>query len=679
LIRIDSCVVWTNCLDRVRRAQKQKGTMVKPESSTNATIDDDCYQQMLLDAEVVRCRREKAFLEVGFAKVAEHMAINGSSSIAIPALDVTRPSPIECSSSDTYLRNPLINISNVGDDGVSDGGNPKQVSPQHHYPEASPQLFVAPEAALHRDGEQARLVEVVRRRQLQQRQKNAESTYQWLEESANQFWESILVYGGFKDDPRNNPTTGVHSTIPINPYRGNHRQKLNNIKMMKPGSTVSSKTNEQSTDRPFGDQSSSKLRRIIHLLLRNILQVLYAFIDFCIIRLAPSKPLYGNASIAPTYNIQISADDILCFWVIQCGFFILSLWMHAFAFPLVVFFCLTIVSVSRKLIRSSPVAKRNQHGNAAVISREIPTKVSTLGISSRPTNIRYRNCAIQNLQANNPGATSAECSRFLNAVKHDEDAASRRIEEFLKWRSDCGLKSNAEAEDESSSHEDNVSETQIRVFDQSFTKMDEEDWNAAAKIAISIITKVRGNENVATLPQIICSYEEKVIGYNRSGNTSNLSKTSSQPPPRCKDGTRILHILPARLDLTIATAQTYSLAVALYLDRRLCRWSTERITLICDVRGGRGWANPTAWSALPFIQSTASLLGSNYPERLERLVLFPMPTSASWVWSAAQKCLDSNTSRKVVVISSGGDSGWQEKLIEFLDEKSLEVLEKRRR
>ena len=30
-------------------------------------------------------------------------------------------------------------------------------------------------------------------------------------------------------------------------------------------------------------------------------------------------------------------------------------------------------------------------------------------------------------------------------------------------------------------------------------------------------------------------------------------------------------------------------------------------------------------------------------------------------------------------ISSGGDSGWQEKLIEFLDEKSLKVLEKRRR
>ena len=414
-------------------------TMVIPESSTNATrepqfgIEDECNHQQTLDADVdvVRRRREKAFLEVGFAEVAEQTAVNGYSSITNPAVDVARPSPIECSSSDKYLRTPLINISNTGNGSVSgDGENPKPNSPQHQHLKANPQFFLAPEAALHRDGEQARLVEVVRRRQIRQRQINGESTYQWLEENVNQFWESVLVYGGLRGDPRNNPTNrGVQSTIPINPYRSNYRQELNNTEIMKTGSTISSasfKTNEQSIDHPFSDQSSSKLRRIIYLLLCNILQVLYAFIDFCIARLAPSEPLRpcGNTAIAPTYNIQISADDILRFWAIQCVFLIYSSWMHVFAFPMVVMMCLTIGSLSRKF-RSPSVAKRHQHGsNTAVVSKEMPAKVSTLDISSRPTNSQLRDCAIQNLQTNNPGATSAECSRFFAAVKHNEDAAS---------------------------------------------------------------------------------------------------------------------------------------------------------------------------------------------------------------------------------------------------------------
>ncbi|KAL7433721.1 hypothetical protein ACHAXH_002460 [Discostella pseudostelligera] len=301
----------------------------------------------------------------------------------------------------------------------------------------------------------------------------------------------------------------------------------------------------------------------------------------------------------------------------------------------------------------------------------MPAKMSTPNISTRE-------CAIQNLQSNNPGATPAECERFFTAVKQNEEAASKRLGDFLKWRSACGLESSAEA-DGSTSHNENAleSEGSIRVFDQSFADKDEEDWNASAQIAISIITKRHVPEYVTKLPQIICSYEEKFVNIIRSENKANPTNASSQPPPRCKDGTRILHILPFRLDLSIATAQTYSLAVALYLDRRLCRWTSERITLFCDVRGGRGWANPTPWSALPFIQSTASLLGSNYPERLERLVLFPMPLSASWVWSAARKFLDPDTSSKVIVISSG--DGLQEKLREFVDEDSLNVLEKTRR
>jgi hypothetical protein len=239
----------------------------------------------------MRRRREKAFLEVGFAEVAEHKAVNGYSSITIPAVDVSNPSPIQYSTSDDYLRTPVIDMSSMGNDSVSggNGDNPKQHLPQHQHPESNPKLFLAPEAALHRDGEQARLVEVVRRRQIQQRRHNEESTYQWLEESAMQFWESILVYGGIRDDPRNNINInqgGVHSTILMNPYRSQSRQELNNTEFMKTGRNISSadsKKNEQFTDRPIGDESTSNLRQISHLIIRNILQVLFEFIDFCIV------------------------------------------------------------------------------------------------------------------------------------------------------------------------------------------------------------------------------------------------------------------------------------------------------------------------------------------------------------------------------------------------------------
>jgi len=56
-----------------------------------------------------------------------------------------------------------------------------------------------------------------------------------------------------------------------------------------------------------------------------------------------------------------------------------------------------------------------------------------------------------------------------------------------------------------------------------------------------------------------------------------------------------------------------------------------------------------------------------------------MPKSAIWVWRAAEKFLDPDTSSKVVVVSSGKDSALPERLTEFFAEESLNVLEKRRR
>jgi hypothetical protein len=82
---------------------------------------------------------------------------------------------------------------------------------------------------------------------------------------------------------------------------------------------------------------------------------------------------------------------------------------------------------------------------------------------------------------------------------------------------------------------------------------------------------------------------------------------------------------------------------------------------------------------LPFIQSTSSLLGKHYPERLQRFVLFPMPSAAAWIWSAAQKCLDPNTASKAVVVGEEKKKGLPQKMLEFFDEESLRLVEERRR
>jgi len=572
------------------------------------------------------------------------------------------------------LSTPLIDISHMSVNNCS------QEEVDESKKQKPDELLFAP---LHRDGNQARLVEEVRRRQ---RQQYEETSYtQW-------FWELLYEYGppGIIDDPRNtnNNQSIHHSTInnlPIqNPYQDNTRLILNNNKGQ------SNNTSQTTTDLTknvyqsvyYPDISKlSKYPRIIRFICVFLIRCLYMLrwcIDFCITKMSCHiKPLQPNPpfptySSSPVYDLHITADNIICLLVILLVIFYYSSKMNSIMSPVVVLMCLTVCFVCWKVVdrvqqvhespsqRKQPQQQQQQqtHANTTAVPKQsIPNNVKNTTQQDEHAK------ATERLQKQYPGATHAECKRFYKCVNYKEEAASKRLDKFLKWRSECGLKNVSDNEDTT---------TQQSAFNE--TK-DELDWEECSQLAISIMTKSHISESgVSNLPQIICSYENHET-------TPNKKKNDTFAPPRCNDGTRILHILPFRLDLSIATAQTYSLAAALYLDRRLSRSSLEFITLFVDVRGGRNWSNPTPWSTLPFIQSTASLLGSHYPERLSKLVLVPMPKSAIWVWSAAQKCLDPNTASKVVVVSSSGDgsSGLPDKLNEFISEESLIILEKRRR
>ena len=650
-------------------------------ATTNGGVDNE-------DAvDALRRKREEAFREVGFAKVAEQESVSGYTTIGRASVSGSK------NVTDSFLSTPLIDISNPnGSNNIN-----RQMKQQQ---QKAPSPKIAAEAGLHRDGEQARLVEEVRRRQLQQHQHNEETTYQRMEESANQFWESLLVYGGLMDDPRNinNPINRSHheaTSVPHNPYRDGSSQTSFNgssSNISRQGSSSQSSTATlQITSQPFKDMS--KHRPMIRFILQIVLRILFGVrwaIDSCITCLArlerPPFSLY-TYSASPVYSLQVTADDILCAVLLMWGFLHSVSRNEGYALHLGLVICLFIVTVGRKVVKraqSRGYARQMQQRLQENDTKKQITirKVSSLGPGGTAlTEEEHSDHAIQRLQKQYPNATYAECKRFFKCAKFKEKAAANRLESYLKWRSDSGLKTIAEAAQHQAKNPAAPNNTGGRVYDQSFDKMDKEDWNEAAKIAIALITKCHVSDNLASLPQIVVSYEERLekehIGTN---NKPIQTEESSNPPPRCNDRLRIFNLLPARLDLSLATAQTYSLAAALYFDRRLSRSTAERVALLVDVRGGRGWSNPTPWSLLPFVQSTASLLGDMYPERLERLILHPLPRSAAWVWSAAQKFLDPDTASKVVVVGAGEKmNDLPEGLKDYVNEASLAVLENRRR
>ena len=682
-----------------------------------------------LDVSTLRSQRERAFREVDFSSLAKQKSVNGYSFIPPPPIMDSTASTIIAAGS-CRLKTPLIDISggnNYANEGSTfncNGYNDESNSISNSCNESNPNnppLLLPPQAGLHRDGEQARIVELVRQRQLQQQ--SEESTLQWLEESFYQnyksmeeFWASMLAYGGLSDDfargqqqhhghGGHNSTSSSLSNAVFNPYR-DQSQPIGNktqLNSLNNDSTPPS-TNLCTIDDSY--QPSAKHSRIIRFIIRLTChvyrQILHAsrwYIDIWITRLARLEPLtpYPSSSLysaTPVYSLQFSADDILRSSILLWFSMWYSSYTQMVAAPVVAVMCLLGVAVGWKVVGRVYSHKKQQQlqtPQLQYLNQSITKKMAEISTSTeKQSHIE----AVKRLQEKHPNATQAECQRFLICVKHKEDEASQRLEAFLKWRFDCGLKVSVD-EDRSSGVAKNAMGDTIkkhrREYGPELISDDEKDWKEAAKMAVAI-NGDKAVESYIILPQIICSYEERKFETDCDAHheiSHDNDKQSIQPigsnndrkqtPPRCKDGTSIFHILPARLDLSLATAPTYALACALYLDRRLSRSTTERLTLFCDVRGGRGWANPTPWSTLPFIQSTSSLLGQHYPERLERLVLFPMPKAAMWIWSAAQKCLDPNTASKVVVVGAAGEGGLSERLEEYIDEDDLKVLEGRRR
>jgi hypothetical protein len=124
-------------------------------------------------------------------------------------------------------------------------------------------------------------------------------------------------------------------------------------------------------------------------------------------------------------------------------------------------------------------------------------------------------------------------------------------------------------------------------------------------------------------------------------------------PLRDQQHRRIFHVLPARLDLSQANVHVYTNALALYLDGLLDRSSVEKMTLLMDVRPGWGWKNPPVLELVGLIRHAAARLQDLYPHRLHRLILYPIPRAAIFIYRSIIQVFLSEATRQAIVLIPG--------------------------
>jgi hypothetical protein len=235
---------------------------------------------------------------------------------------------------------------------------------------------------------------------------------------------------------------------------------------------------------------------------------------------------------------------------------------------------------------------------------------------------------LQKLEKHCPAATEAERQRFLNAKGGKYKLAYEQLKQYLEWREEYELDHIIASPPLPSEDED------FQSCASSDLTLDEMDWRFASDKALSY-----DPGHVDSLP-IMLPQLARILTI--PGSDEHL---------RDRSGDRILHLLPAQMDPHIAADSTFALCIAFYLERKLGRNSMEQMVVVIDVRGGHGWANPKPGKLIPFIKKVTSITERNFPERLSRSLLFPMPRTAAVLWKMIKMFLDPNTAEKIVVVA----------------------------
>ncbi|CAJ1936633.1 unnamed protein product [Cylindrotheca closterium] len=145
-----------------------------------------------------------------------------------------------------------------------------------------------------------------------------------------------------------------------------------------------------------------------------------------------------------------------------------------------------------------------------------------------------------------------------------------------------------------------------------------------------------------------------------------------------KNAKRIMHMLPARIDPDLANARTYANIFAVYMDHNMDRDSTEKLTIVIDIRAGTGWGNKPVLKMMGILRAIINTFETNFCERVEKFVVFPVPRIARAIFNAIKRLFDPNTAKKVVLISGPDDIDApvpREKIEKHIDFEVIDYME----
>lgn len=288
-----------------------------------------------------------------------------------------------------------------------------------------------------------------------------------------------------------------------------------------------------------------------------------------------------------------------------------------------------------------PPSNRSSHNTIRSGSSCIETRTGKQSVNGH-----FNTKDLDEMQHALPVSTDAERRRFLADRNGNAKAAINKLRNYLEWRK--------------------------RHCDDDLRHLD--SWTYATQLAVQSASKginVSANNDTRTL-KLPCTLfmleqEQSTPVTNSDGEAIIVKK-------------KYMQHLPAQIDTKLAGTSIYTLAFALYLDHALDRSSTEKVTLIIDVRSGHGWANIKAIHLLPFIQSAVRLLSDLFPMRLEQCIIFPVPYVANVIWKAVKPFLGEETAKKVCLISgpAGRNDKVPKKMNEYLDKELIIMFEERR-
>lgn len=262
-----------------------------------------------------------------------------------------------------------------------------------------------------------------------------------------------------------------------------------------------------------------------------------------------------------------------------------------------------------------------------------------------------------------PDSTKEERYRFLETG--NDRLALKKLRLHLEWRKRYNL-------------DDDETKPDASLISTTTTINSDEN---SADAANTIKSDDELNWDAAALAAMIQSSEYKNSAFPKLPRVGRFDDVAGNDKMLGKNGNRIVQIFPLMVDSRLASEATYALATAFYLNRNFSRSSTEQVIVCVDVRGGDGWANPSALSVLSFLKGLVGTVDLHFPERLALCIAYPLNFTATTVWRMIKPFLDPKTATKIAVLRGPGERDSlipYDDMVQYIEKDVLDQMEENR-